>query len=174
MAKESAAGGDLEDDDDDDRWDVQEPLLFLFSWKVGEAAAAAAAVEEPERPEVGWTGLYIVSECKCMLYQGSGIGAATSMGARSDSCRSECTEQGNSSMCGLGESAPVSDSVVTSVTCMCLFRACFIMKKKCRGKQLAGDNQIVAQFGGGRSSERMLRGRSVVRSKTTTEKETWI
>ena len=168
MAKESAAGGDLEDDDD--RWDVQEPLLFLLSWKVpvGEAAAAAAAgVEEPDRPEVGWTGLYIVSEC--ILYQGSG--AATSMGARSDSCRSE---QGNSSMCGLGESAPVSDSVVTSVTCMCLFRACFIMKKKCRGKQLAGDNQIVAQFGGGRSSERMLRGRSVVRSKTTTEKETWI
>ena len=49
VAKESAAGSDLEDDDDDDddRWDVQESLLFLFSWKVGEAAAAAA-VEEPD------------------------------------------------------------------------------------------------------------------------------
>ena len=136
MAKESAARSDLEDDDD--RWDVQEPLLFLFSWKVGEAAAAAAAVEEPERPEVGWTGLYIVSECKCMLYQGSGIGAATSMGARSDSCRSE---QGNSSMCGLGESAPVSDSVVTSVTCMCLSLSCMFYYEEEMQGQAAGGRQ---------------------------------
>ena len=35
------------------------------------AAAAAAVVEEPDRPEVDFTGLYIVSEC--ILYQGSGM-----------------------------------------------------------------------------------------------------
>lgn len=63
-AAPAAAGGDVEDDDD--RWNVQESLLFLLLWKVGEAAAAAA--EEPDRPEDDFTGLYIVSVCA--LYQG--------------------------------------------------------------------------------------------------------
>lgn len=59
-AAPAAAGGDLEDDDD--RWDVQESLIFLLSWKVGDAeAAAAAAVEEPDPPEASWACLYIVS-----------------------------------------------------------------------------------------------------------------
>ena len=35
------------------------------------AAAAAAVVEEPDRAEVDFTGLYIVSEC--ILYQASGM-----------------------------------------------------------------------------------------------------
>lgn len=172
MAKESAARSDLEDDDD--RWDVQEPLLFLFSWKVGEAAAAAAAVEEPERPEVGWTGLYIVSECKCMLYQGSGIGAATSMGARSDSCRSE---QGNSSMCGLGESAPVSDSVVTSVTCMCLSLSCmFYYEEEMQGQAAGGRQSNRGNISGGgevlRENAHGAVGRSFDRRRL--KKRTWI
>ena len=70
-------------------------------------------------------------------------------------------EQGNSSMCGLGESAPVQILWLLQLhVCVCLFRAMFYYEEEMQG-QAAGrrqSNRVWWRAGGGRSSERDAHG----------------